>query len=462
MRGGAPSYGSGSFASDGRSPRARGSLTRGTYAASSRRSIPACAGEPTTRPARAAPGGVDPRVRGGAQRNPLRWWARKGRSPRARGSPVPGVHHHASRGSIPACAGEPGARTAARSRSRVDPRLRGGAVVPAPAARARSGRSPRARGSREVRVRVAAAPGSIPACAGEPRGNPRRRAAAWVDPRVRGGAEAERRHLEDVAGRSPRARGSRRAEVEALGRLRSIPACAGEPRSPARGSSGRRVDPRVRGGASAPSTTSFADVGRSPRARGSRRTPPPTSPPPRSIPACAGEPRSRCTAAARSRVDPRVRGGAGAARWIGRASGGRSPRARGSHVLRAVGLAVDGSIPACAGEPASCRGSPSRRAVDPRVRGGASDGGHYCSRNRGRSPRARGSPDARPPLPSPPRSIPACAGEPPDGPGLLKADEVDPRVRARAANHGFAKGMGEGRSPRARGSRRAAGKAPCA
>jgi len=54
----------------------------------------------------------------------------------------------------------------------------------------------------------------------------------------------------------------------------------------------------------------MVDPGLSPRARGSRRHPPQPRPRVRSIPACAGEPNYGSSWTAIQRVYPRVRGGA--------------------------------------------------------------------------------------------------------------------------------------------------------
>ena len=70
------------------------------------------------------------------------------------------------------------------------------------------GLSPRVRGSRLARTRCVESSGSIPACAGEPRLAPTFRHIFTVYPRVCGGAVSGRTRKVNLAGLSPRVRGS--------------------------------------------------------------------------------------------------------------------------------------------------------------------------------------------------------------------------------------------------------------
>ena len=72
------------------------------------------------------------------------------------------------RGSIPACAGEPGTVWVVWVVAWVYPRVCGGAFAAGVLALSRAGLSPRVRGSPVASVMVCASVGSIPACAGEP------------------------------------------------------------------------------------------------------------------------------------------------------------------------------------------------------------------------------------------------------------------------------------------------------
>ena len=77
--------------------------------------------------------------------------------------------------------------------------------------------------------------GSIPACAGEPMPSPSCTLATAVYPRVCGGAFPLQPCVPHVQGLSPRVRGSQREAVPGAYDRGSIPACAGEPDSTARG-----------------------------------------------------------------------------------------------------------------------------------------------------------------------------------------------------------------------------------
>ena len=172
---------------------------------------------------------VDPRLRGGAVDVRDSLVGSLGRSPLARGSQGGQLYPRGLSRSIPACAGEPSSACVLRLFTPVDPRLRGGAskwlYLPA----YKGGRSPLARGSPPAGSSWYAVERSIPACAGEPPGfaaPPRR---PWVDPRLRGGAETGLRSTGARCGRSPLARGSRPLSPKSRFRSRSIPACAGEP-----------------------------------------------------------------------------------------------------------------------------------------------------------------------------------------------------------------------------------------
>ena len=70
---------------------------------------------------------------------------------------------------------------------------------------------------------------SIPACAGEPPGEPAQATAAEVYPRVCGGTHYRQRFDPGAEGLSPRVRGNQTARAAVHPRRGSIPACAGEP-----------------------------------------------------------------------------------------------------------------------------------------------------------------------------------------------------------------------------------------
>ena len=456
VRGGAGLASDAQTTPQGRSPRARGSRERVLARQEHPGAIPACAGEPARITLTLKPCWGDPRVRGGAMASARGGDVLPGRSPRARGSPGRGRLRGARHGAIPACAGEPRGRTALSACIGGDPRVRGGAQSHVVSSSKAGGRSPRARGSR-LWARASLCRGrAIPACAGEPPASVTAASATTGDPRVRGGAVVPKRALLFRLGRSPRARGSQLGPVEVEGELGAIPACAGEPRPAPWSSRLARGDPRVRGGAPQATAARTGRVGRSPRARGSLDRRRPEARPLGAIPACAGEPRGRSCSGRPARGDPRVRGGAGMLKKRATWATGRSPRARGSLEGDNAGAGLGGAIPACAGEPPTPATVGRSQGGDPRVRGGARHSARPREGSRGRSPRARGSPeDVRRRLAGR-GAIPACAGEPMAEGQAPPASRGDPRVRGGAPSGHAGEPPVPGRSPRARGSLRLA------
>ena len=335
--------------------------------------------------------------------------------------------------SIPAYAGKPVRGQPLEPPRGVDPRVRGEAAQDFQDKIRHPGRSPRTRGSLFIKGRLHFHHGSIPAYAGKP---PRAAAPTGrdkVDPRVRGEAAAARVPHRAGDGRSPRTRGSRSVCRASLPHLGSIPAYAGKPQPEIGGCRGARVDPRVRGEAFLRRPAGDAHQGRSPRTRGSLGRSSNQISAIGSIPAYAGKPRRDQAGAGVSKVDPRVRGEA-PSRLLGRVfSGGRSPRTRGSHQARRPGTRRVGSIPAYAGKPAPSRSTWSRRRVDPRVRGEARLRHWKPRQSRGRSPRTRGSRIEVPRRQGRNRSIPAYAGKPGVRCRIEGQTQVDPRVRGEAS-----------------------------
>ncbi len=211
-------------------------------------------------------------MRGGAGRIAPLPRVYRGRSPHARGSPLGGDDARPHQGSIPACAGEPLGASYLLGAREVDPRMRGGAMQQSLSGRTGEGRSPHARGSRLPPGQQQRLAGSIPACAGEPVRRVLGDAGRWVDPRMRGGAALEVRDSVRSQGRSPHARGSQVSSLGVSARVRSIPACAGEPYPFPPALRATVVDPRMRGGAANGYRLRMVTKGRSPHARGSRRT----------------------------------------------------------------------------------------------------------------------------------------------------------------------------------------------
>ncbi len=375
-----------------------------------------------------------------------------GPSPRTRGSRDEAQDHRHDLGSIPAHAGEPTARAEQTVTDRVHPRARGGATGDAPAGVRYRGPSPRTRGSRPTYRCVAVIRGSIPAHAGEPAGSVACAAARGVHPRARGGAMNPQLHLKRDDGPSPRTRGSHSARWLMESIQRSIPAHAGEPPRPRPTAGGHRVHPRARGGAGCSTEWSAYNPGPSPRTRGSRPGRLGRAAVQGSIPAHAGEPSSCSAASDGRRVHPRARGGAARMRGSATTPKGPSPRTRGSRLAHVPQQVVIGSIPAHAGEPPwTWRRAPARR-VHPRARGGASPLSCQISPSRGPSPRTRGSLRIEHAGRAAAGSIPAHAGEPPAPPEADPRGGVHPRARGGACSAVPRRRRGRGPSPRTRGS----------
>ncbi len=157
-----------SCGSRGLSPRVRGNLAIEGRGRQERRSIPACAGEPClpTRRIRRRP--VYPRVCGGTYRWPLHFGPPEGLSPRVRGNRAVSKPARAVERSIPACAGEPTSRRLRGCRRGVYPRVCGGTGSGFRKGLRLCGLSPRVRGNLLMRSMGFMMLRSIPACAGEP------------------------------------------------------------------------------------------------------------------------------------------------------------------------------------------------------------------------------------------------------------------------------------------------------
>ena len=213
----------------GLSPRVRGNRRPPGQQHGPVGSIPACAGEPKSVGQSASCRRVYPRVCGGTSLASTPAEPETGLSPRVRGNPDPDALCAIAARSIPACAGEPTSQPTALKTRPVYPRVCGG-TTPTGGTRANTGGlSPRVRGNPTYTVPFIYEGGSIPACAGEPQ---RERVATTdgaVYPRVCGGTLPISRLRLPMGGLSPRVRGNQQPGAVAVPQGRSIPACAGEP-----------------------------------------------------------------------------------------------------------------------------------------------------------------------------------------------------------------------------------------
>ena len=275
----------------GLSPRVRGNRPLPGCSRSRRRSIPACAGEPSrVMPGSSPPGvyprvcggtvdgtegvhtqdQVYPRVCGGTQPEDHAGGCPYGLSPRVRGNPTqPGcAGAPMTRRSIPACAGEPRPYGYIRNSAEVYPRVCGGTIERIFPTTSKRGLSPRVRGNLLACLCKAAALGSIPACAGEPPSSAPRPTAVWVYPRVCGGTGFKLATGWKYRGLSPRVRGNQPLGYHCPVTPGSIPACAGEPMHRRIKIKLKKVYPRVCGGTQAKDPSPALAYGLSPRVRG--------------------------------------------------------------------------------------------------------------------------------------------------------------------------------------------------
>ncbi len=435
----------------GRSPRGRGRLTKRNPRDARQRSIPAWAGETHAGRSSKANSVVDPRVGGGDRPRPLRLHPPEGRSPRGRGRRRSARSRRPQRGSIPAWAGETRGNIPSQRDCPVDPRVGGGDASRLDKAHYTAGRSPRGRGRPRRRQGRRLGGRSIPAWAGETWMVDLGAGGNAVDPRVGGGDSTGQRIYADAMGRSPRGRGRLEQRAMANPLARSIPAWAGETYSGRTKTGAASVDPRVGGGDPITKSVSVTGVGRSPRGRGRPADTTKTRRPRGSIPAWAGETTPRATRPMMPWVDPRVGGGDWGCRTRGRGPRGRSPRGRGRPPDAQVGAGQGRSIPAWAGETRGKRRRQLANGVDPRVGGGDALRPPEMSDACGRSPRGRGRPNATTAPAARTRSIPAWAGETRPVKPRRNPSSVDPRVGGGDPLTLPTMGELKGRSPRGRG-----------
>ena len=202
----------------------------------------------------------------------------------------------------------------------------------------------------------------------------------------------ERHHARGAVGLSSPTRGNLRARFGVRLSWGSIPAHAGEPIEIADADArARAVYPRPRGGTLPESTLIGGESGLSPPTRGNPAPSALAFAPMRSIPAHAGEPRLPIQVALIRGVYPRPRGGTDVVAIRHRAVGGLSPPTRGNRLVRPLQPAVEGSIPAHAGEPRSYFASVAPSEVYPRPRGGTFDSSTSSAASDGLSPPTRGN-----------------------------------------------------------------------
>ena len=284
-----------------------------------------------------------------------------------------------------------------------------------------------------------------------PRSRPR---VSAVYPRVCGGTVNDGNGVGGGQGLSPRVRGNPVVQPDAVNGGGSIPACAGEPASLAASIICWTVYPRVCGGTGCRPSSAPVPPGLSPRVRGNQSSKPLPSGLEGSIPACAGEPPGAPSRRMMRRVYPRVCGGTVPNITIIEQTAGLSPRVRGNLCQSGRGTRCTGSIPACAGEPPGLERRESWVWVYPRVCGGTCGRRRNQSSDDGLSPRVRGNPGGVAGAVAVRGSIPACAGEPTPRPPCPALAMVYPRVCGGTLERLPTPPTPSGLSPRVRGNHR--------
>ena len=191
---------------------------------------------------------VYPRLRGGSECGDKSAAGAVGLSPPTRGIPLVGHALVKYRRSIPAYAGDPHPPAAHHATSPVYPRLRGGSMGQSGGYVEVRGLSPPTRGIPASWARRVFLHRSIPAYAGDPKGNGHPAFHEKVYPRLRGGSSSKSATASMPRGLSPPTRGIPLAKGEAMDAARSIPAYAGDPARMATQEALAAVYPRLRGG----------------------------------------------------------------------------------------------------------------------------------------------------------------------------------------------------------------------
>ncbi len=254
------------------------------------------------------------------------------------------------------------------------------------------------------------------------------------------------------SGPSPLARGTRADSMPFIKACRSIPARAGNTRTPSTRTSSPTVHPRSRGEHTARRALAQPDPGPSPLARGTRQTCQRIAGHFRSIPARAGNTTPPAFQRAQWRVHPRSRGEHAGVTPSRIGPEGPSPLARGTHVEHAPLLVQTRSIPARAGNTPSPCLRPARNWVHPRSRGEHGVSYAFTFRIDGPSPLARGTPRCRWRCKPTRRSIPARAGNTLATIDNIQPMEVHPRSRGEHSSPRRCLRSGVGPSPLARGT----------
>ncbi len=397
-------------ASSGSSPHARGTHETGVLRKRCRRIIPACAGNASTATQPANRTADHPRMRGERIRSTTGESVRVGSSPHARGTLANRASHVSSRRIIPACAGNARNHAMPPINGADHPRMRGERAGSTRSASRGAGSSPHARGT-PPRSGVRSRPARIiPACAGN--AAPRRSGATVPPdhPRMRGERCARILPTSSYCGSSPHARGTRVSADSGAVTYRIIPACAGNADPNGGWRSGAPDHPRMRGERSHAVAHGVRHVGSSPHARGTLFAGWVAVDVRRIIPACAGN-ADLCDLPLPPKPDhPRMRGERTGVVVATNGHRGSSPHARGTRGRLPCLPYLLRIIPACAGNAFNAARVRSPPSDHPRMRGERPSLSPAACPSGGSSPHARGTHGSRLHDDRRARIIPACAG----------------------------------------------------
>ena len=437
---------------DGSSPRVRGTVSCLPRFRPVPRFIPACAGNSRRLPRGWSTCPVHPRVCG-EQRSgsqPARMY--DGSSPRVRGTAADGEARRALERFIPACAGNSAARITTATAGTVHPRVCGEQGPDQPQGPQHAGSSPRVRGTVADARDADVRRRFIPACAGNRPSPAPDITNETVHPRVCGEQQVFFYGAPSQTGSSPRVRGTVRRHVARKTARRFIPACAGNRRRARRIPPSSSVHPRVCGEQKQLTRSATHGIGSSPRVRGTARLVVAAPGRSRFIPACAGNRPHHAPPDPAAPVHPRVCGEQGSVVGKFAVAAGSSPRVRGTGPQFAHRVRIDRFIPACAGNRQSANRPRAPMTVHPRVcgeQGGPTDAAPLLP---GSSPRVRGTADVLAEQLEHVRFIPACAGNRTPTRILRRWSSVHPRVCGEQTFISPNASTMSGSSPRVRGT----------
>ena len=314
----------------GSSPHGRGTVAFAIFCLSSKRFIPAWAGNRIELASDQVSPPVHPRMGGEQRRGYLAGFDYYGSSPHGRGTDDPPVRAVVPPRFIPAWAGNSSGRFVMAFWRPVHPRMGGEQYPSKSAATGITGSSPHGRGTDVPRFVVPADPRFIPAWAGNSWGYFPNDRVFSVHPRMGGEQNHLPRHGLDDTGSSPHGRGTVSRVCLHTQDHRFIPAWAGNSSPPPCSSPPSPVHPRMGGEQTGAFHADIATPGSSPHGRGTDGVRQKGDGTDRFIPAWAGNRRPDLYRPAAPPVHPRMGGEQSSVSCSSTSDGGSSPHGRGT------------------------------------------------------------------------------------------------------------------------------------